>query len=196
MSSPLTASLHCDWLAQHSSLLWLADWRGGKAALGNTSPPTPGQLQFANIHHPKMEQASEQCFRGREWFKFCTSGPMKSVFLVQKETWGHSFWLVNEKRLNLVEVITWESRSLKLSRKICAYSVLMPLAEWRWWQSSPQWTRGMRTWSTMLRWISMELALPPAPGASWSIWTCSFTCFSPPAIGRWGFLMWKTEPRV
>ena len=41
----------------------------------------------------------------------------------------------------------------------------MHLAEWKWWRFSPLWTRGTRTWSMTLRWISMALALPPVPGA-------------------------------
>ena len=53
----------------------------------------------------------------------------------------------------------------------------MHLAEWRWWRFSPPWTRGTRTWSTMPRWISMALALPPAPGAA-LLQLCSFLFFS------------------
>ena len=53
----------------------------------------------------------------------------------------------------------------------------MHFAEWRWWRFSPPWTRGTRTWSTMLKWISMAPALPPALGAALLLlW--SFTFFS------------------
>ena len=110
MSSPPTASRDSDWLAQDSSLLWLVDWHGGKTALGNTSPPTPGQqLQLANIHHPNTEHATGQRFHGRTWCKFCI-GSVKGVLLVQKETCRQ--WP------KLVEVVTWKYRRLKLPRKL------------------------------------------------------------------------------
>ena len=53
---------------------------------------------------------------------------------------------------------------VKNSKKSPHETCIPILAEWKWWRFSPPWTRGMRIWSMMLRWISMALVLPPAPG--------------------------------